>query len=185
MSHVRQTAPILVAVILLNLIGWVSHAVMVAHLGGASALAGLGVVAYSLGVRHAFDADHIAAIDDSSRLLIRRGERPYSLGLFFALGHSAVVLLLCIGVGLAAGFMAAPQVQWLQGTGSRFSALAAAVFLLMVGLMNLRVFLSPEMAAPSGIMNSFVRRLDAQATDCHLADVPHRVRVWPGAGHRL
>jgi high-affinity nickel-transport protein len=107
-----------------------------------------------LGVRHAFDADHIAAIDDSSRLLVGRGERPYSLGLFFALGHSSVVFVLCIGAGLAGGLLAAPQMRSLQEAGGNFAALAAAMFLLIVGLMNLRVFLRPESGAPSGIMHS-------------------------------
>jgi len=166
MLRARGTAPIILTVVLLNVGGWITYALLIEQLGGASALAGLGVVAFSLGVRHAFDADHIAAIDDSSRLLVGRGERPYSLGLFFALGHSSVVFVLCIGAGLAGGLLAAPQMQSLQDAGSRFAALAAAAFLLLVGLMNLRIFLRPESVAPSGIMHSlfgdsFRKRLTA------------------------
>ena len=57
---------------------------------------GTGVLAYTLGMRHAFDADHIAAIDNTTRKLIHDGERPLSVGYFFSLGHSTVVLLLAI-----------------------------------------------------------------------------------------
>jgi nickel/cobalt transporter (NiCoT) family protein len=82
-------------------------AVVPAHLslGGAGVFgAGLGVTAYTLGVRHAFDADHIAAIDGTTRALMARGERPHSVGFFFSLGHSSVVLALALllGVGVKA-----------------------------------------------------------------------------------
>ena len=60
------------------------------------------MIAYLLGVRHAFDADHIAAIDNVTRRLRAKGQRPAGVGLFFSLGHSAVVLLLT-----AAGIIAA------------------------------------------------------------------------------
>src|ERR1700722_6048268 len=57
---------------------------------------GTGVLAYTLGMRHAFDADHIAAIDNTTRKLIQDGERPLSVGYFFSLGHSTVVFVLAI-----------------------------------------------------------------------------------------
>ena len=57
---------------------------------------GTGVLAYTLGVRHAFDADHIAAIDNTTRKLINDGQRPLSVGFFFSLGHSSVVLALAV-----------------------------------------------------------------------------------------
>ncbi len=52
---------------------------------------GTGILAYTLGMRHAFDADHIAAIDNTTRKLIQDGKRPLSVGYFFSLGHSSVV----------------------------------------------------------------------------------------------
>jgi len=56
---------------------------------------GLGVTAYALGMRHAFDADHIAAIDNTTRSLMAEGKRPLSIGFWFSLGHSSVVFGLC------------------------------------------------------------------------------------------
>ncbi len=57
---------------------------------------GTGVLAYTLGMRHAFDADHIAAIDNTTRKLVNDGKRPLSVGFFFSLGHSTVVFLLAV-----------------------------------------------------------------------------------------
>ena len=61
---------------------------------GASGVFGLGVgiTAYTLGLRHAFDADHIGAIDNTTRKLMSEGQRPLSVGFFFSLGHSTIVL---------------------------------------------------------------------------------------------
>ena len=64
--------------------------------------AGAGALAYSFGLRHAFDADHISAIDDTTRLMLAKGKKPLGVGLFFSLGHSTIVLALSIGVALAA-----------------------------------------------------------------------------------
>ena len=58
---------------------------------------GLGVTAYTLGMRHAFDADHIAAIDNTTRKLMADGKRPVSVGFWFALGHSTIVVVLAGG----------------------------------------------------------------------------------------
>src|SRR5204862_1685952 len=66
--------------------------------GGAFGL-GVGITAYTLGLRHAFDADHIAAIDNTTRKLMGEGQRPLSVGFFFSLGHSSVVLVLGALVG--------------------------------------------------------------------------------------
>ena len=69
---------------------------------GALVYAGAGALAYSFGLRHAFDADHIAAIDDTTRLMLAKGKKPLAIGLFFSLGHSTIVLALSIGVAFAA-----------------------------------------------------------------------------------
>ena len=55
---------------------------------------GVGITAYTLGLRHAFDADHIGAIDNTTRKLMNEGQRPLSVGFFFSLGHSTIVFLL-------------------------------------------------------------------------------------------
>src|SRR6476469_513708 len=57
---------------------------------------GTGILAYTLGMRHAFDADHIAAIDNTTRKLVSEGKRPLSVGFFFSLGHSSVVFVLAL-----------------------------------------------------------------------------------------
>ncbi len=64
-------------------------------------LFGSAFLAYTFGLRHAVDADHIAAIDNSTRKLMQQGQRPVGVGLFFSLGHSAVVVLLSVAVGFA------------------------------------------------------------------------------------
>lgn len=93
-------------IILLHVVGWFTLVALVApkHLSmGADTFGvGLGFTAYTLGMRHAFDADHIAAIDNTTRKLMHDGKRPLSVGFWFSLGHSSVVfalsLLLSLGV---------------------------------------------------------------------------------------
>src|SRR6202011_5703227 len=75
-------------------------------------LLGLGFVAYMFGLRHAFDADHIAAVDDTLRFMLQRGERPLGIGFFFSLGHSTVVLLLAVGVVFAAALVRLHLPAW-------------------------------------------------------------------------
>src|SRR6204780_2836671 len=84
----------------LNVAGWV---MLAAALGGHYHINktevfgfGTGILAYTLGMRHAFDADHIAAIDNTTRKLVGEGKRPLSVGFFFSLGHSSVVFLLAV-----------------------------------------------------------------------------------------
>ena len=65
------------------------------RLGGSGVFGlGVGITAYTLGLRHAFDADHIGAIDNTTRKLMNEGQRPLSVGFFFSLGHSTIVFLL-------------------------------------------------------------------------------------------
>src|SRR3982074_2792659 len=65
-------------------------------------LMGTSFLAYSFGLRHAVDADHIAAIDNVTRKLMQEGKRPLSVGLFFSLGHSTVVVLASVGIAITA-----------------------------------------------------------------------------------
>src|ERR1017187_7957826 len=69
---------------------------------GYPLLLGTALLAYTFGLRHAVDADHIAAIDNVTRKLLQQGQRPVGVGFFFSLGHSAVVVLLSVGVAFAA-----------------------------------------------------------------------------------
>ena len=129
-------------VLVLNILGWGLFAVGLAGSAPSAGLVGVGVLAFVLGVRHAFDADHIATIDDCSRLLVRQGKRPLGLGLFFALGHSGVVLILVIVVILFAGAAGSESMSMVESFGGILSAVVAATFLLIVGVLNLKVFRS-------------------------------------------
>ncbi len=104
-----------------------------------SALMGIGALAYFFGLRHAFDADHIAAIDNVTRKLRQDGKRSVTVGFFFSLGHSTVVILLSLGLVFAVrdvkGQMGALQ-QW----GGIFGTIVSASFLTAIGLMNFVIF---------------------------------------------
>jgi nickel/cobalt transporter (NiCoT) family protein len=109
------------------------------HRGDAAAaggLAGSGALAYVLGMRHAFDADHIAAIDDTTRVMLLRGRRPIGVGFFFAMGHSTVVVVLALVVAAAAGRITETQVDSLRSTGGTIAVIVAMVFLLVVAALN-------------------------------------------------
>src|SRR3954465_1557055 len=85
-------------VVVLDLLGWGLFLYYARH---NPALAGLGTLAYTFGLRHAFDADHIAAIDNTARKLLQGGRRSMGVGFFFSLGHSSIVLGLTAGLALA------------------------------------------------------------------------------------
>src|SRR5438132_4624550 len=87
------------AVALLHLVGW---GLFVYYSRSNPALAGLGTLAYTFGLRHAFDADHIAAIDNTTRKFLADGKRSLGTGFFFSLGHSTIVFSLAAGLAVAA-----------------------------------------------------------------------------------
>jgi high-affinity nickel-transport protein len=99
-------------VLALHVIGWFTLVAIVApehySLGTKSFGIGIGVTAYTLGMRHAFDADHIAAIDNTTRKLMGEGQRPLSVGFWFSLGHSSVVFVLTFLLALGMKTLADP-----------------------------------------------------------------------------
>lgn len=102
-------------------------------------LLGTAFLAYGFGLRHAVDADHIAAIDNATRKLMQEGKRPAALGFYFALGHSTVVVVASIAIAATAGWVRQdfPRLQefgGLVGTG------ISALFLLAVAIVNLFIF---------------------------------------------
>ena len=107
---------------------------------GALIYAGAGALAYSFGLRHAFDADHIAAIDDTTRLMLAKGKKPLAVGLFFSLGHSTIVMALCIGVAFAAKKAAEFQKDFAE-TGGIIGASVSTLFLYLVGILNLVILI--------------------------------------------
>ncbi len=87
-------------IVALHVAGWGLLAAAVAghyHISSTEIFGfGTGILAYTLGMRHAFDADHIAAIDNTTRKLVNDGKRPLSVGFFFSLGHSTIVFVLAV-----------------------------------------------------------------------------------------
>jgi high-affinity nickel-transport protein len=115
---------------------------------------GIGVagLAYSLGLRHAFDADHISAIDNTTRKLMNEGKRPISIGFWFSLGHSTIVVAIGVGIVIAEkavyGAVHNPK-SGLEQFGGVFGTVVSASFLYLIALLNvvilagiLRVFRS-------------------------------------------
>ena len=96
----------------LHVIGWGTLVFLVApqHLDVGDKVLGIGVglTAYALGMRHAFDADHIAAIDNTTRSLLAQGRRPLGVGFFFSLGHSTVVFVLAVVISLGVSAVIGP-----------------------------------------------------------------------------
>jgi len=99
-------------------------------------LLGTALLAYSFGLRHAVDADHIAAIDNVTRKLMQEKKRPVAVGFFFSLGHSTIVVLTSMGVALAAQLMNSHSSQY-HGIGGMVSTSVSALFLFAIALMNL------------------------------------------------
>jgi high-affinity nickel-transport protein len=129
-----------------NLAAWAWAFMAFRH---APALLGTSLLAYGLGLRHAVDADHIAAIDNVTRKLIQDGQRPIATGLFFSLGHSTVVFFVSIAAGFTAsrfgtGFADLKTVGGIVGTA------VSGSFLLLIAVTNLRVLISANRAFRRG-----------------------------------
>jgi len=133
-------------VLALHLVGWVTLAAVVApasyQVGSSSQVfgIGLGLTAYTLGMRHAFDADHIAAIDNTTRKLMGEGKKPVTVGFWFSLGHSSIVFVLCLllalGVRSLAGQLESDG-STLQSVAGVFGTLVSGTFLYILGILNL------------------------------------------------
>jgi nickel/cobalt transporter (NiCoT) family protein len=134
-------------VLLLHVVGWGLLVAVIAphhYQVGANQVfgVGLGVTAYTLGMRHAFDADHIAAIDNTTRKLMTDGKRPLSVGFWFSLGHSSIVFGLCgllaLGVRALAGQVESDGSRLHDITGL-IGTSVSGVFLFLIGIINLVV----------------------------------------------
>ncbi|MGZ4430467.1 MAG: Nickel transporter NicT [Gaiellales bacterium] len=123
------------AVAALHVVGWGLFAYYSGHY---RPLVGLGLTAYLFGLRHAFDADHIAAIDNTTRKLLQQGKRPVGVGFFFSLGHSTVVFSLALGLALAARTVNS-EIPSLRDYGSSIGAGLSGTFLWIIGILNLIV----------------------------------------------
>jgi len=110
-------------------------------LGDRPLLLGTALLAYTFGLRHAVDADHIAAIDNVTRKLMQQGQRPVGVGLFFSLGHSAIVILMSIGVAFAASALTS-RFDSMKEVGGVISTVASASFLFAIAFINILVLIS-------------------------------------------
>lgn len=169
----RHLAGMAAVILLLTLGGWTLLAAVVApqHLalasGGTFGL-GIGLTAYLLGMRHAFDADHVAAIDNTTRKLVSEGKRARGVGFWFSLGHSSVVfvlaLLLALGVRTLVGELGDDSSS-VKETLGLVGTLVGGGFLVLIGLLNLQALV--------GIARVFARMrtepLDDEALERHLA----------------
>lgn len=112
----------------------------IAALHARPSLLGVALLVYGLGLRHAVDADHIAAIDNVTRKLMQAGQRPVSVGFWFAMGHSMIVVLVAVCVALATRSLAV--FQHLRSLGEAIGTSVSVAFLLAIAVMNLAIFLS-------------------------------------------
>jgi len=157
-------------ILLLHVIGWGIVATIASRhysLGGTAFGVGTGLTAYTLGARHAFDADHIAAIDNTTRKLMSEGQRPLSVGFWFSLGHSSIVfglaLLLSFGVKAVIGPVKDDGSSLHHYTGLIGTGVSGA-FLYLIAAVNVVVLW--------GILKMFraMRRgeFDEEALETHL-----------------
>jgi high-affinity nickel-transport protein len=142
----RRLGAMSLVVLALNLAGWGIFAIAIAprHFRFTGLGLGLGVAltAWTLGARHAFDADHISAIDNTTRKLMADGRRPLATGFFFALGHSSVIMVAGAGLAIAArevfGAVVDPNSGY-QTLGGVIGTSLAATFLYLIAALNLVV----------------------------------------------
>src|SRR5947209_11152734 len=130
------------SVALLHVIGWGMMLLLVAP--RYPVMLGLGGLAYAFGLRHAFDADHISAIDNTTRKLLQAGKKPLGVGFFFSLGHSTVVFLIALALGFATQFVVSNVISAngeLKSVGGLIGTGVSGIFLLLIGIVNLIILL--------------------------------------------
>ncbi|MGW6731397.1 HoxN/HupN/NixA family nickel/cobalt transporter [Streptomyces sp. NPDC055013] len=131
-------------ILALHVIGWFTLVVIVApehySLGSKTFGIGIGVTAYTLGMRHAFDADHIAAIDNTTRKLMGEGQRPLSVGFWFSLGHSSIVFALAFLLSLGVKALADPvqnDDSALHSVTGWIGTTVSGTFLYLIAVINI------------------------------------------------
>src|SRR5690348_10665627 len=147
-----RLAAMLAFILAINALGWGIFVlyVMPHHFdykgeGGSPGLGiglGVAVTAWFLGFRHAFDADHISCIDNTTRKLMADGKRPLGTGFFFSFGHSTVIVAVGVGITVAAravfGAVVNPDSAF-QSTGGTIGTVVSAAFLYLIAVLNLIV----------------------------------------------
>jgi nickel/cobalt transporter (NiCoT) family protein len=126
---------------LLHIVGW---GLLLAAAAGQPTILALGGLAYTFGLRHAFDADHISAIDNTTRKLLHDGHKPVGVGFFFSLGHSTVVFLVAVALGLTVKWIVdgvAGDGGLLRSVGGTVGTVVSGGFLVLIGLLNLVILI--------------------------------------------
>ncbi len=143
-----QVGGMTLAIVGLNVLGWGLLSAAVGHHYHVSKTGlfglGTGVLAYTLGMRHAFDADHIAAIDNTTRKLVNDGKRPLSVGFFFSIGHSTIVFLLAVFLNFGIRALDDQVRAGSSGLHTATNIIGTSVsggFLYLIALLNLVVLL--------------------------------------------
>jgi len=108
--------------------------------GGALIFTGLAITAYVLGLRHGFDVDHIAAIDNTTRKLLNDGKRPLTVGTWFSLGHSTIVCGMIVALVAATEFITR-QYNTFASVGAVLGTLISGIFLFLIGIVNVLIVL--------------------------------------------
>jgi len=129
------------AIVALHVIGF---GCLLTYGAGHPAFLALGALAYSFGLRHAFDADHISAIDNTTRKLLQQGKRPVGVGFFFSLGHSSVVFAIALALGFAVQWIVQGVVSdrgQLRSVGGLIGTTVSGTFLVLIGVLNLVILL--------------------------------------------
>jgi nickel/cobalt transporter (NiCoT) family protein len=134
----RKTIGIYVFLFLSNIGAWIWAIIAFRDF---PVLLGTAALAYSFGLRHAFDADHIAAIDNVTRKLMQEGQRPVAVGLFFSLGHSTIVVGLSIAIAVMATNLQT-QFDAFKNAGAVVGTLVSALFLFAIAFANILVLIS-------------------------------------------
>ncbi|WP_343602402.1 HoxN/HupN/NixA family nickel/cobalt transporter [Mycobacterium sp.] len=156
-------------IVALHLAGWITLLCIVepAHLrvGDEAFSVGVGLTAYTLGLRHAFDADHIAAIDNTTRTLMNDGQRPLAVGFFFSLGHSTVVFALAVLLSAGLKAIAGPVKDGssrLHYYADLIGTSVSGVFLYLIAIINIVIL--------AGIVGVFARMRHGVYDEAELED---------------
>jgi high-affinity nickel-transport protein len=137
----RRLAGFFGGVGLLHVAGW---GLLFAAAAGQPTILALGGLAYTFGLRHAFDADHISAIDNTTRKLLQDGRKPVGVGFFFSLGHSTVVFIIAAALGLTVKWIVegvAGNGGQLRTVGGMLGTVVSGGFLVLIGVLNLVILL--------------------------------------------
>jgi len=156
-------------IVALHLVGWITLVGIVepAHfrVGDAAFGLGVGMTAYTLGLRHAFDADHIAAIDNTTRKLMNDGQRPLGVGFFFSLGHSTVVFGLALLLAIGAKAIIGPvkdDASALHHYTGLIGTSVSGVFLYLIAIINVVILV--------GILRVFLRMRRGEFDEAQLEE---------------